>query len=114
MFLDDDPNYLGIISDLLTDAGYEVQVFSDPGIAWDELPSVKPDCLILDLNMPMLDGREFLPWARKTFPQLAIIICSGFEIHDQQVFKEHSIQHILHKPVSAGQMIEAIRKSLAQ
>lgn len=114
MILDDDTNSIQLISDLLTDAGYEVHAFSHPGVAWEKLPFLKPDCLVLDLSMPMLDGREFLPWARKIFPDLAIIICSGLKVHDESVFKEYSIQQRIQKPISAQQLIEAIEKALSQ
>ncbi len=112
MVLDDDPNYLSSMYDLLTKSGYEVYPFSRPEKAWDFLGMVKPDFLILDLNMPMLDGREFLPWARKECPEVTVFICTGLDVHlGNSIFKENGVRAILKKPVSSADVIAALQKA---
>ena len=40
---------------------------------------LKPDAILLDLNMPVLGGLEALPQMRRAVPDAAIVIFSGFE-----------------------------------
>lgn len=107
MVLDDDPAFSGSVYDFLTQAGYEVYPFNSPAKAWDLLGLLKPDFLLLDLNMPMLDGREFVPWARKECPQMRIIICTGLDVHpENSIFLENGVKHLLKKPVSPAELIK--------
>lgn len=109
MMLDDDPDFLSLAYGLLTKAGYEVYPFARAEMAWDMLDPLKPDFLLLDLNMPALDGREFVPWARKKCPELKIVICTGLEVHsNNSVFQENGVRHILKKPVSASDLIKTL------
>lgn len=41
-------------------------------------PKVKPDIILLDINMPVMDGAETARWLRKNYPDIHIIILSMF------------------------------------
>lgn len=56
--VDDSPTYLGSISDVLRDEGYDV-VLARSGEEAIEMLAVQPvDCILLDLMMPGIDGQE--------------------------------------------------------
>jgi DNA-binding NarL/FixJ family response regulator len=42
-------------------------------------PKLKPDILLLDINMPKKDGIETAAWLRNTYPDICIIVLSMFE-----------------------------------
>jgi len=42
-------------------------------------PKVKPDILLLDINMPKKDGIETAQWLRSNYPDICIIVLSMFE-----------------------------------
>lgn len=44
----------------LTDEGYAVSVAGDGGAALQRCAELKPDLVLLDLSMPIVDGFEFL------------------------------------------------------
>ena len=44
----------------LTDEGYLVSAAADGKAALDRCAEVKPDLVVLDLSMPIVDGFEFL------------------------------------------------------
>jgi DNA-binding NarL/FixJ family response regulator len=41
-------------------------------------PKVKPNIILLDINMPVMDGMETARWLRGNFPEIHIIILSMF------------------------------------
>ena len=53
------------------------------------LPKVKPDVLLLDLEMPVMDGNETLSHIMEEFPETKVIILS---MHYQPILVENYIQ----------------------
>jgi len=39
---------------------------------------LRPDCVLLDLSMPDMDGLEAIPLLREASPETAIVVFSGF------------------------------------
>lgn len=60
MVIDDEVGVRDLLSDALKLAGFETVAAADAMVAQTLLRSVKPDLLIVDINMPMMDGFEFI------------------------------------------------------
>ncbi|NET37567.1 MAG: response regulator, partial [Cyanothece sp. SIO1E1] len=58
MIVDDDPELLEGLSTLLQPWGFEFTTLDDPLQFWDVLPIIAPDLLILDVEMPDVNGIE--------------------------------------------------------
>ncbi|HEV3028639.1 MAG TPA: response regulator [Planctomycetota bacterium] len=58
LVVDDDPNFLHFVTELLIGAAYDAVGCSDPVRASTMAQSFKPDLVILDLSMPGKDGFE--------------------------------------------------------
>ena len=58
LLVDDLPANLGVLVDFLGEAGYRVLVATSGERALEQLARVQPDLILLDLNMPGLDGYE--------------------------------------------------------
>ncbi|MXV49810.1 response regulator [Pedobacter sp. HMF7647] len=48
-------------------------------------PENKPDVVLLDINMPIMDGFETADWLKKNHPKIKIIILSMFEDSDKVI-----------------------------
>src|ERR1051325_9063617 len=59
LVVDDDPNFRDTMELVLSNEGYEVLTAGDGGDALLTLQSVTPDLILLDMIMPVMDGREF-------------------------------------------------------
>ena len=58
LFADDDLKYSMLLKRFLEKEGYEVTYAGNGLIALDQFPLVKPDLVLLDINMPGKDGLE--------------------------------------------------------
>ena len=59
MVVDDDETIRDLVEWALHDAGYEVISAPDGSVALDLLGSTRPDLILLDLRMPVMDGWAF-------------------------------------------------------
>ena len=60
MIIDDEAGVRELLGDALKLAGFETTTAVDAMTAQTALRTVKPDLLIVDINMPMMDGFEFI------------------------------------------------------
>ena len=60
MVIDDEAGVRDLLADALKLAGFETVVAADAMIAQTLLRSIKPNLLIVDINMPLMDGFEFI------------------------------------------------------
>jgi len=56
LVVDDDPDIRGLLAFTLEDEGHVVRVAGDGEAALEALADQPPDCMVLDLMMPGLDG----------------------------------------------------------
>lgn len=63
--VDDTRALLGLLVDCLEKGGHEVVTAKDGREALDKLREHRPDLVITDLNMPRMNGLEFIEAARR-------------------------------------------------
>lgn len=68
--VDDDPNIREIVKHCLSDAGYPVLVCRDGDLCLSMLSRYEPRMILLDVEMPELDGFETLKEIRARFAHL--------------------------------------------
>jgi two-component system chemotaxis response regulator CheB len=66
----------GLLQLLTRAGGFSVEVASDPLIAQAKLERARPDVIVLDLEMPRMDGLTFLRKLMRESP-LPVVVCSG-------------------------------------
>jgi putative two-component system response regulator len=58
LVVDDEPGNIALVSRLMTGLGYEVATATNGEAALESVRRVPPDVILLDVNMPLLDGFE--------------------------------------------------------
>ena len=58
LIVDDSPEILSVTNAILSSAGYETISYTDGLIALQIMEVLPPDLIILDVNMPQIDGFE--------------------------------------------------------
>lgn len=67
----------GVLMLLESVPGMVVEVASDPLIAQQKMKSHRPDVVILDLEMPRMDGLTFLRQLMREEDPIPVVVCSG-------------------------------------
>jgi DNA-binding response OmpR family regulator len=60
LVIDDDPDILQTLALCLSTEGYRVQMAANGREALEVVGKDKPDCILLDLMMPVMDGWQFV------------------------------------------------------
>jgi DNA-binding response OmpR family regulator len=77
--IDDTSDIRELMSSVLTKNGFDVVGEAGDGRAGVEVVRAeRPDVVLLDLGMPVMDGVEALPLIRKLVPDAQIIVLSAF------------------------------------
>ena len=89
MLVDDQPANLKLLSEMLGGAGYDVRPFPAGRLAIQAALRQPPDLILLDINMPEMDGFAFLvayTTLRTALPQPApvVMLTSSSEPSDRE------------------------------
>ncbi len=68
LVVDDDLDIQAMLCDVLIDEGYEVRLASNGREALNQIERERPDLIVLDLMMPVMDGRQFYQHFRTNHP----------------------------------------------
>ena len=79
LVVDDDPDILDAICDILEGEGYEVARARHGGEALERVEAHRPDLILLDLMMPVMDGLAFAHALHARRPQrdIPIVVISA-------------------------------------
>jgi signal transduction histidine kinase/CheY-like chemotaxis protein len=115
LVLDDKWENRSVLVNLLTPLGFEVIEAGNGKEGLDKMREKRPDLVMTDLVMPVMDGFEFTRKLRKTneFNCLPIIAASAsvFDL-DQQQSLEAGCNDFIGKPIRAEVLLEKLRKHL--
>jgi DNA-binding NtrC family response regulator len=77
LVIDDDSEVQDLLRDFLSGEGYEVYLASNGIGGLSKVKSKKPDMVLIDINMPEMDGLEVLKRIKENDPSVAVIMISG-------------------------------------
>jgi len=114
LVVDDDPNMRELLHMHLTSAGYTVHVAKDAIAAGYEVLRNPPDLIISDVNMPHLDGFEFIEAlkADKTLPAIPVIFLTSVEEGDHRGKSLGAVGYIT-KPVRADKLLTLVAEHVS-
>ena len=75
--VDDDPSVLESLKNLLESADHAVRLFSSAAALLESGCVAEVDCLISDIDLPVMDGFELLRAVQAARPALPIILITG-------------------------------------
>jgi DNA-binding response OmpR family regulator len=114
LIVDDDESMRDLLRLHLTAAGYEVQVAEDAIAAGYLVLRSPPDLIISDVNMPHLDGFEFIEAlkADKTLPNIPVIFLTSVEEGDHRGKALGAVGYIT-KPVRADKLLALVAQHVS-
>lgn len=115
MIVDDDHNWLRTLPTLLKPWGFKVTTLADPQQFWTVLQAITPDVLVLDVNMPEINGFELCQILRSDphWQRLPVLFLSVLtdSMTQQQAFTVGADDYLC-KPLMGGELANRILSRL--
>lgn len=111
--VDDDPLVGQLSHDLLTDAGYDVELIRDSNLAMDAIARGKPKFVLLDILMPGIDGLTLLHRIKndEALKDTRVGVVSGKSFSAEiERAKEYGAEMFVEKPYDVKTFSEQIRE----
>jgi DNA-binding response OmpR family regulator len=110
LIVEDDVSLGKFLSRALKQKLFSVEVLLDGEVAWEALQSSIYDLVILDLNLPRIDGMELLKRVRLTQPLLPLLVLTARNRTEDLVLAlEQGADDCLIKPFSFLELLARIR-----
>ena len=111
LLVDDDPKILALLQNLLQPWGLQVSTITDSRQFWQTLEAVSPDLLVLDVEMPYLNGIELCQEIRNhpQWSELPIVFLTVHRDADMvsQVFSVGA-DDFVNKPIVGPELVTRI------
>jgi DNA-binding NtrC family response regulator len=101
LVVDDDHRMVKTISDILKVKGYEPTGAYSGEEAVSKVKEQEPDCVLMDIKMSGIDGVEALQLIKTIYPDLPVVLMSGFASQEQvKMATERGAYTVLTKPIN--------------
>jgi signal transduction histidine kinase len=115
LVVEDDPKMRQNLCRVLEKSGYSTEQAANGKECLERLQTLKPDCIVCDLNMPVLDGYQLLEILRKD-PQKALIpFIVVSSTTDRETLREAMAQgadDYLSKPFTPDELLHSVRSRI--
>jgi two-component system, sensor histidine kinase and response regulator len=107
LIVDDSPEILAVTDAVLSSAGYETISYTDGLIALQIMELLPPDLIILDINMPQIDGYEMTKRIRSNanWDLTPILLFSSLDRTQAALGLECGADDLLGKPVAIEELL---------
>lgn len=113
LVIDDDARDRGLLVAVLEERGYEVMLADNGGTGLMLCHRGTPDAVVLDLDMPGIDGRSILGQLRILHPTLPVIVFSGLSTDEiEQEMLNQGATACIQKAFSLDQLGLALQEVL--
>lgn len=113
LIVDDEIDFAKNLETLLSTRGFDCKAVFSSEQAIETTARKKFQLVIVDLNMPEMDGIQLIRKIKAVNPKQRILIITGFPSHDSQAEAfELGVQNYLVKPFSTNEFLETASKLL--
>ncbi len=112
LIIDDEDSIHLLYSEEFEEEGYEVYGALSGEDALDKLNNISPDLVILDINMPGMDGIEVLRKIKEINPNLPVILSSAYQEFKQDLASWASDDYIV-KSANLDELKAAVKRHIS-
>ena len=109
LVVDDDFLILDLIEEFLTLEGFEVEVSSCPLEALEMAKKEEPDCALVDVVMPEMNGYEFYKNIKSLYPEIKVIFVSGHVTEKEMKSELEEEVPFINKPFNRENFITSVK-----
>lgn len=112
LVIEDDEDTAEMVCNLLETAGYEAVAVNDGSTALDQIATLAPDLVLLDIHLPDINGLEILKKVR-SHSFLPMIVISGYERDRERVIAlEAGADDFMAKPFAPDELVARVKALL--
>lgn len=112
LVVDDEPNYLVVLSELLRDEGFEVFTAANGKEGLQVVQDVDLDIVITDMQMPGMDGMQLLQHIKELKKELPVLMITAYaEVEKAVAAMQAGAFSYLAKPFSNDELIVSLHKA---
>ena len=112
LIIEDDPGICTFLRATLVSEGYDVIIVSSGSCALDIMASHCPDCVLLDLGLPDMDGNRIIEKTRQ-WTSTPIIVISARSMEEDKVHAlDFGADDYIIKPFGTNELLARIRTAL--
>jgi ActR/RegA family two-component response regulator len=109
LIVDDDDTYREVLARSLTRRGFTVDGAANPGAALEVFRAVRPDFVLLDLNLDGQSGLNFIAPLRVLSSDVRIVVLTGYaSIQTAVSALRLGAVHYLPKPANVADIVKAL------
>jgi DNA-binding NtrC family response regulator len=113
LVVDDELLIRDLLYDFFQDQGWEIAVAESGEKALEILREKKVDLLLTDLRMPVMDGMVLTSQVRKDFPDIPVVIMTGYPSVDSAVSAlRNKVADYITKPFSVNDLYKRVESHL--
>jgi CheY-like chemotaxis protein len=116
LVVEDDPELAEVYHTLLVQAGYNVAVAHNGQDALKVTEEHKPELILLDLRMPVMDGVEFLEnyKLKENHPNVKVVVFSNYDMQDEidDAYRLGAERYVLKAWASPKELLQIVEDSL--
>jgi CheY-like chemotaxis protein/nitrogen-specific signal transduction histidine kinase len=112
LVVDDEPNALSALASLLEEEGFVVEAATNGVQALAKLREFAPDILVVDVEMPGLNGPDLVREIRADGTALPVILMTGHDDHDVANDQLELRASYIGKPLDIEELVSAINREL--
>lgn len=115
LLVDDEREFVQTLSERLNTRSLTSSIAYDGEQALEMIEQEIPDVIVLDLQMPGIDGIETLRRVKLSHPEVEVIILTGHGCEREQVAAEDlGVFAYLHKPVNVNELARIMKEAYAK
>ena len=114
LIVDDDPSLLEALERSFIEAGQDVVAYDSFEEARRVLQTTRFDALITDVRLGAFNGLQLAVIGRDTYPDIRLIVFSGFDDPVLRTEAEHVGATYMVKPVTGAKLLEVLNESEAR
>ncbi len=115
MVIDDEEMIRRLLEKRLRAAGYEVHAYDGAVAALPEIERVRPDLILLDVNMPVMDGTEACRRITESHPGIPVIFLTARgDVEDRVTGFEAGGRDYILKPFHVAELLARVQTALRE
>lgn len=116
LVVDDDPDLIALITDgLRMLGGYDVSIAADGAKGLERFFAVRPDCVVVDVRMPGLNGFQFVRALRgdaETAQTPIVVLSAMAQDRDEAAGLLSGADAYLFKPARMADLVQALERAI--